>query len=854
MVQPVAVLEVIPYLPPELERLRELAYNLRWTWEHEVIDLFMQLDRYLWDSTNQNPVLLLGSIGQEKLNEAAADEGFVSNLERVYDRHRQYMGAEGTWYEKSYGKREAGSIAYFSAEFGLANCLPIYSGGLGVLAGDHIKSASDLGLPLVGVGIVYQQGYFRQYLNPDGWQQERYPTNDFYNLPIAPVNDRSGNRLKVSVDLPDGPVVIQIWHAQVGRVSLYLLDTNLPENPKPYEDITDQLYHGDKEMRIRQELVLGVGGMRALKALGFNPAVCHMNEGHSAFLALERIAMIMADMSLDFEAAREIATASQVFTTHTPVPAGIDRFTPEITDRYLADYYRRYGLTRERFLALGRVDADDDSEPFSMANLAMRLSCRVNAVSRLHGQVSRGLFGTLWPDVPEADVPIVHVTNGVHPRSWISQEMASLYDRYLGQRWSEDVGDISLWRRVADMPDAELWRVHEGRRESLVAFCRRRFLKQLEDQGALRHEFKEAQTILDPAALTIGFARRVATYKRATLILRDPDRLAGILANRQMPVQFIIAGKGHPEDTPAKELIRDLVHFSRRPEVKGSFVFIQDYDMNVARYLVQGVDLWLNTPRRFLEACGTSGMKVAFNGGINMSVLDGWWDEAYEAGAGWAIGHGEVYSDQDYQDHVESDALYDLLEGEVIPLFYERDEDGHPRAWIERMKVAMLAICPVFNVNRMIREYSAGAYFPAEELYSRLVADGGAKASQLSAWRRRLSEFWQDVSIEKVLVKAPDKAKVGDEMRVEARVRLGKLRPEEVSAEIYHGLIDSHGEIDDGLSVPMDFNGETKGAFTFQGVIRCLSSGRHGFTVRVMPHHSELDVPFASGLVKWARE
>ena len=851
--KPIRTIEVVPFLPPELECLRELAYNLRWTWDHETINLFRRLDRELWEQTGHNPVLMLGTISQERLDDGASDEGFRAHMERIYQKLSEYMTGENTWYSKRFRKSADSPIAYFSAEFGLTECLPIYSGGLGILAGDHVKAASELGLPLVGVGIVYQQGYFRQYLNPDGWQQERYPINDFYNLPITSVRDGDGNPVMVSVDFPGRTVYVQIWKAQVGRVPLYLLDTNIPQNSKRDEDITDALYHGDPEVRIQQEMVLGIGGMRALKTLGLSPSVCHMNEGHSAFLGLERIRLIMEEHKLSFWEAKEVAAAGQVFTTHTAVPAGIDKFSPDLVERYLGDYYRAMGLSHREFIGLGRADLHDAGEPFSMANLAIKLSSRTNAVSSLHGEVSRRLFGNVWKDIPEFEVPITHITNGIHTRSWISEEMADLYDRYLGPRWSEELGDQNVWKRVEEIPDEELWRIHERRRERLVAFCRSRYRLQLERRGALPSELKEASEILDPEALTIGFARRVATYKRATLLLRDPARLASILASKDRPVQIIIAGKAHPDDSPAKELIKQLVHFSRLDEVRGRFVFIEDYDMNVARWLVQGVDVWLNTPRRYLEACGTSGMKVVFNGGINMSVLDGWWDEAYDAMAGWAIGHGEVYTDPHYQDDVESKALYDLLEKEVAPLFYDRGKDGRPRAWISRMKAAMLEICPRFNVNRMVREYAMRSYVPASSRYAEFLSEGAAKARELADWKRLLYERWSQLRIETVEASAPAKLQVGDDMRVRAVVRLGELTPDDVAVQIFHGPVDAHGSIIGGEIVPMTASSQKDGeSHLYSGAIRYFKSGLHGFTVRVLPHHDELGSPFETGLILWA--
>lgn len=856
--KPIRSVEVVPFLPPELECLRQLAYNLRWTWDHETINLFRRLDKDLWEKTGHNPVLMLGMISQERLNDAASDDGFISQLDRVCLKLNEYMCADSNWFEKHHPKDRKGVIAYFSAEFGLSEALPIYSGGLGILAGDHVKAASELGLPLVGVGIVYQEGYFRQYLNADGWQQERYPMNDFYNLPILPVKEKDGSPVLISVDFPGRKVYARIWKAQVGRVPLYLLDTNIPQNGKQDEDITDALYHGDSDLRMKQEMILGVGGMRALKALGIIPSVCHMNEGHSAFLGLERIRMLMEESKLSFAEAREVAAAGQVFTTHTAVPAGIDKFSPELMEKYWSEYYRNLGLNKDQFMALGRANETDDLEPFSMAMLAINLSSKTNAVSKLHGEVSRSLFGSAWKDLPTHEVPITHITNGIHARSWISEEMADLFERYLGPKWSEDITDQNIWKRVEDVPDEELWRMHERRRQRLINFCRSRVKQQLERKGALPSEVKEAVEVLDPEALTIGFARRMATYKRATLLLRDPDRLASILGNKDRPVQIIMAGKAHPEDTPAKELIRQVIHFSRREDVKRRFVFIEDYDMNVARWMVEGVDIWLNTPRRFLEASGTSGMKVAFNGGINVSILDGWWDEAYTPHVGWAIGHGEVYSDPTYQDDVESNALYDLLEKEIIPTFYDRDKNGRPRSWVARMKNSMLELCPQFTINRMVREYALRVYFPAETRSNEFLGNKAQKAKDLATWKQRLQQNWRDVRIESVeAADAVDKkVQVGDDMRVRAWVQLGNhLKPEDLTVQIYHGPLDPSGEITEGEVVPMSFGDEQKGtSCLFSGAIRYFKSGRHGFTVRVLPHHDDLVTPFETGLLHWASE
>jgi glycogen phosphorylase len=853
--QPIRTVEVVPFLPPELECLRALAYNLRWTWDHETVDLFTRLDRQLWESTAHNPVLMLGTISQDRLDEAAQDDAFLAQLDRICQRNDRYLRSESTWYKK-HGQRKNGDlIAYFSAEYGISEALPIYSGGLGILSGDHVKAASDLGLPFVAIGIAYQQGYFRQYLNPDGWQQEKYPINDFYNMPMQLVRQSNGEPLIVTVELPGRPVNIQVWKAQVGRVPLYLMDTNIPQRRREDEDITDALYHADRDVRIKQEIILGIGGTKVLKALGIEPSVFHMNEGHSAFLGLERIRNIMHEHKMSFYEAKEVALAGNLFTTHTAVPAGIDKFAPELIDKYFTDYYQTLGLSRAQFMALGRADQNDDTELFSMANLAIRLSAKTNAVSRLHADVSRELFQSNWKSVPEKEVPICYVTNGIHPASFISDDMADLYDRYLGPRWSEDSGDASLWKRVEDIPAEELWRVRWRRRERLVDFCRQRVRSQMEKRGALPSELKEYAEILSPDALTIGFARRVATYKRLTLVMKDIKRLASILQNKERPVQIIMAGKAHPEDSPAKDYIRQVINLARKEDIQARFIYIEDYDMNVARWMVQGADVWLNTPRRPLEACGTSGMKVVFNGGLNCSILDGWWDEAYNPHTGWAIGRGESYEDSDNQDELESNSIYELLEKEIAPLFYDRDKDDIPRRWIQRMKTSMIEICPQFNIHRMVRDYADKMYFPAIARYAHFLENGGERAKEMANWKYKVNTEWRGLRIDSVETDIPEKLRVGDDLGVRAQIHLGALTADDISVQIYHGPIDAHGNIAEGQTVEMGATGKAdNGATVFSGAIRYIRSGRHGFTVRVVPDHDDLTSQFEMGLIQWAGE
>ncbi len=851
--RPIHAFTISPSLPPELEHLRELAYNLRWTWDRDTIDLFRRLDRDLWEETYHNPVLMLGTIKQERLEEAAEDDGFLAHLERVYQGFKRYIKGSKTWYQRQHGKSEGPLVAYFCAEFGLTECLPIYSGGLGILAGDHLKSASDLGLPLVGVGLLYQQGYFVQYLNADGWQQERYPINDFYNLPLRLVYHDNGEPVTTRVEYPGRDVLARVWQAQVGRIPLYLLDTNIPENAPADRDITDQLYGGDQEMRIRQEIMLGIGGLRALDALGLRPTVCHLNEGHSAFLALERIRQLMEEHNLPFAAAREVAMAGNVFTSHTPVPAGIDRFPPALIDRYFQHLYPRLGLTRAEFLALGQDNPDDPNDLFSMAALALRLSAASNGVSVLHGQVTRQLFQHIWPGLPAEEVPIRAVTNGVHTRSWISRDMAILYDRYLGPRWAEDPGNPRVWQRVDEIPDEELWRTHERRRERLVAFARRRVREQVHSRGGSPLEIERASEILHPEALTIGFGRRFATYKRATLILHDLERLHRILVNPQQPVQIIYAGKAHPHDNEGKELIRQIVHLLNQEGFRNHIVFLENYDMNVARYLVQGVDVWLNTPLRLREASGTSGMKAAMNGVVNLSVLDGWWDEAYQPEIGWAIGQREVYENQAYQDEVESHAIYNLLEEELVPLFYRRGADGLPRGWIARMKASIRAVGPAFNTNRMVYEYARDFYMPAAQRHAYLTENNMARARMLAQWKSRLRQLWPQIRIESVQFDPTAPLCVGTELGVQATIYLGMLEPADVAVELVHGPVNPAGEIIAGVILPLacvDTIGD--GAYLFAGAIPCRTSGRYGYALRVLPQHVDLHDPFEPRLIKWS--
>ncbi len=856
--RPLRTFTVLPHLPVRLQGLQAVAYNMWWCWDQDAVSLFRRIDEDKFEEYEHSPVKLLANVSQERLESLVEDDGFLAHLDRVSESLKRYLNAR-TWFQETYAKnddlakvREKRRIAYFSAEFGLHESVPIYSGGLGLLAGDHLKSASDLGLPLVGVGLMYREGYFRQYLNVDGWQQERYPENDFFNLPVHAELKADGTPLTVTVDMPGRAVAIRIWRIDIGRIALYLLDTNIPENSSEDRQITARLYGGDHDMRVRQEMVLGIGGYRALLALGKPPAVCHMNEGHSAFCGLERIRLKMESFNLDFAAAREAVTAGTCFTTHTPVPAGNDIFAPQLIQHYFGAYLPTLKLDWNEFLGLGRQNPADLNEPFCMTVLAIRLSNTSNGVSALHGEVSRKMWKGIWPDLPDAEIPISSITNGVHTQTWLAAEFSQLLDRYLGVKWESRPADHTVWQKVENIPNAELWRAHERRREKLVVFARHRLKNQLTRRGAPPAEVARAEEVLDPETLTIGFARRFATYKRGTLLFRNLDRLAEIVNSKERPIQIVFAGKAHPRDHGGKELIAEIIHVCRRAEFRRRIVFIEDYDINVARFLVQGVDVWLNNPRRPLEASGTSGMKVCFNGGLNLSILDGWWCEGYQGDNGWAIGHGEEYQDLTYQDEIESRAIYDLLEQEIAPNFYNRSTDGLPRGWVRMMKRSMATCCPAFNTNRMVQDYMEKCYAPSADRFDRLIDNNLVKSVELSQWRRKLRSEWNRIRIDDVQARGKDTMEVGAELEVHARVFLGTLKPEDVEVQLFHGLVDNLGEIPKPKTVAMGSNGAMSGpAWVFKGTIECQNSGHYGYAVRVLPKNADQGNPHQSGLICW---
>jgi starch phosphorylase len=838
---------VKPKLPASLKPLEEIARNLWLSWNYDAVQLFIRLDDRVWTETRQSPIKTLGKVNQDRLAEFAKDDSFITALNAVYERFLEYKKRK-TWYKGQ--RRDA--VAYFSMEYGMDVSLPIYSGGLGILSGDHMKTSSDLGLPLVGVGLLYRQGYFQQYLNADGFQQESYPENDWYNMPVERKLGKDGKPLTIAVELAGRQASAQIWEVRVGRSFLYLLDTNIEENPPDFRVITSALYGGDKETRIQQEILLGIGGYRALRAMGINPAVTHMNEGHAAFLSLERLRELISERGFSFSEAKEVIWPTNIFTTHTPVPAGNERFDIALLEKYMRPWAGILGISWDTFLGLGREDPNNHSETFCMTILALKFCAYANGVAALHGVVSREMWRGLWPELPINEVPIGHVTNGVHPKTWVSSGMSTLLDRYLGPNFEEKPYDLSVWNRMDRISDEELWRTHERRREQLVRFVRDRLKDRHRRSGANERQLRQAEDALSPYALTLCFARRFATYKRGNLLLRDPERLLKLLLDPERHIQLIFAGKAHPHDIPGKELIKSIVHFAEKHDVTSRIAFVENYDMTVAHYLTSGSDVWLNTPRRPMEASGTSGMKAAMNGVINCSILDGWWDEAYNSNVGWAIGNGEYYADENLQDDVESKALYDLLERDIIPLFYQRGRDSLPREWIKMMKATMREIGQSMSSHRMLMDYSNKFYFPALKNYQRIIKTDYSESKALAAYFAKLEASWGKIRIGEIVSNARPVMQRGDFITVSTYIELGELSPDEVQVELYFGAVSSRNNIEDARRCEMRSIAKESKGYRYQVRIECTDTGMQGHTVRILPKHNALAHPYRSGLIKWA--
>ncbi len=844
-IHPLKEFLVRPALPPSLLRMSDLALNLHWSWNHSLRSLFRRLDPVVWKASNHNPIVMLGRVSQATLERAAADPRYLALYRRACEDHDAYLSAAST-------KPSGMMVAYFSMEYGLLDCMPIYSGGLGVLSGDHLKASSDASLPLTGVGLLYQNGYFSQSIDPDGWQKERTPVNDFYSLPVSPVM-RDGREMLVSVVLAGTEVFLKVWRIDVGRVKLYLLDSNIPQNADPvHRMITAQLYGGDLHNRMRQEIALGIGGLRALEELGIRPTVYHMNEGHSAFLAIERIRRLMTDQQMSFEEALDASRTNNVFTTHTSVPAGIDLFNSGIMYEYFQDYCRDSGIPFDQLLALGRSNPGDTQESFSMAIAAFKTSAYRNAVSRLHRHVSQEMWQSLWPNLPVWEVPITSVTNGVHLPTWINGDLAGIYDQSLQPDWREGHAEASVWDQITEIPSAELWEAHRRRKRRLISFVRERATTSATERNAPASEIKRMHEVLDPDALTIGFARRFATYKRAALLFRDLARLKRILTNSRMPVQILIAGKAHPLDIPGKTLIREIVQYSQDPELAKHVVFVEDYSLQVAREMVQGVDVWLNNPRRGEEACGTSGMKAGINGNLNLSILDGWFDEAAEGSGGWVIGDRDPYSVD--RDDAHAAGIYSILENEIVPMYYEGREQGVPVEWMRRVKQSLKAVSANFNCQRMVMEYSTQLYEPAHLGYERVCRDRFASSREHVRWHHAVTEKWPNVKFVDFGI-GGETVSAGSSVPMRAGLDLAGLTPEDVRVEAVVGRVGAHGELEDTQVLTLAPTGQQETVFMFGRDFAPFTTGRLGYALRVSPNHCDdpLNRP-CNALLKWAGE
>jgi starch phosphorylase len=846
-------LYVAPVLPDRIKRLSEIAYNFWFSWNPDALLLFSSIDRELWRRVGHNPVKFLKEVSQHKLEKASRDRTYLLQYNKVMAAFDHYMSETNTWYANKFGDRGKDElIAYFSAEYGIHESLPIYSGGLGVLSGDHSKAASDLGLPFVAVGLLYRHGYFTQKIDAYGNQIAEYIDNKFEELPITRVLDKKGEPLTITVDVTGRNVYVNVWEVKVGRVKIYLLDTDTTLNNENDRLITYQLYGGNLEMRICQEIVLGMGGVRALQSMGMKPTVWHMNEGHSVFMGLERIRMLVKEYNINFYEALEIVRANTIFTTHTSVPAGHDVFPLEMKDYYFRNYWEEVGLSRDEFMKLG-VDErtwENGTRIFNLTRLAFRLAHYTNGVSALHGKITSKLWEQLWPNIPPEENPIIYITNGIHSFSWIASPMADLFDQYLGQEWRSNISKPEFWNKVDEIPDDIYWGVRQDMKRRMIQVIRNNLRAQLIRNKASTTDIREVEQVLDPEILTIGFARRFATYKRANLIFKDIARLERLVNHPERPIQIIFAGKAHPADYPAQDILREIYNISRRPEFRKRIVLLEGYDINIARCLISGVDVWLNTPRRPYEASGTSGQKVAINGGINLSILDGWWSEGFDGNNGWAIGDEREYNDEAKQDLDDSNSLYSILEEEIIPLYYQRGEKGYSPEWVKKSKESLRSIAPVFNTDRMVREYTQECYIKAADSGRRRMANNQAVAKELAAWRKKIVNNWDKIELSMHESMYHSEILYGDSKIIEVVVYLAELSPDDVNVELYVKCVNK-----DAPEIVTMKPVETlqDGRYLYHGKYCPADSGRYSISVRIIPFHKEMLHKHEMGLCKWLR-
>lgn len=843
---------VNPQLPKSIEKLGEISENLWWSWNTEFLKIFKEIDIDLWEQCNKNPVKFLRQVDQEKLERASTDPEILRNYRVNVDNFESYMKSRTTWFSKQYPENKDDVIAYFSAEYGLDETLPIYAGGLGILSADHLKSASDLGIPIVAIGLLYKNGYFNQKINRNGEQVSEYYNVEMDNLPIKPLKDENGEDVIVNIKLQKDKLYIKVWKICVGRVNLYLLDTDIPENKEEYRGITLKLYGGNQEMRIRQEMVLGIGGVKVLQELGINPKVYHMNEGHSSFLVLEAIKQTIKQKQVSFDIAKDIVTAKTVFTTHTPVPAGNDIFPIELVEKYFDGYWKDLGITKEQFLELGMKPRDESKNSFNMGILALKIAGKKNGVSKLHESVSRELFSDVWPDIAPQESPITYVTNGVHTCSWLAPNLKELYNKYLEPYWQDRIYSDETWKKIDKIPDEELWEAHKQRKVKLLKLVRDNVTSRLKNNGVHYETIREIVSGLNPDALTIGFARRFATYKRATLIFKDLERITQILNDTNRPVQIIFAGKAHPADKEGQDLIKYIHEISLMPQFKGKIFLLENYNINVARHLVSGVDVWLNNPRRPMEASGTSGEKASVNGIVNFSILDGWWAEGYNTKNGWSIGTNQEYYSYEEQDLADSESIYRTLEDKIIPAYYNKNEKSISETWIRLMKNSIMSTGGKYSTARMLVDYTEKLYMPLLNLTNKYFSSL-ENVTEYNRIKQELYANWNDIKITQENNADNITVDAGNKIKVSCKVELPNIDKDYIQTECYYGKILENGIVEDINIMPMDLveeNNETK-TYTYETKIEMKTGGNYGYTFRVMPKHPMLLDPENLNLVKW---
>ena len=845
---------VNPQLPKRVGKLLDIANNLWWSWNTEFLRLFKDIDSDLWDTVGKNPVKFLKLVSQDKLEAIGKDEEFLKKYDEVVDHFNSYMQAKETWFSKNYPNNTNDLIAYFSAEYGIDEIIPIYSGGLGILSGDHLKSASDLGLPFVAVGLLYKNGYFNQKIDGYGIQKTEYANIDLDNLPILPVKDENGEDLIIDVDFPDRKLYLKIWKIVVGRITLYLMDSDIDKNIAEDRVVTLRLYGGDQEMRIRQEIVLGMAGIKLLKRLGLKPSVYHMNEGHSAFLNLEVIKDIMQEKQVSFDVAKTICSAKTVFTTHTPVPAGNDIFPIELMDKYFSNFWPQLGISREDFLRLGMKSAQGLEQGFNMGMFALRIAGKKNGVSKLHGAVSRRLFSDVWPNIAPDESPIEYVTNGIHTCSWLAPSMKKLFNQYLRPYWQDHIEDDETWKDIKNIPNKVLWDTHVDRKKKLFALVKSNMTNRLKASGYGYEEINEIVSKLNPNALTIGFARRFATYKRATLIFKDLERLTQLLNNPDRPVQLIFAGKAHPADKEGQDLIKYIHEVSMKPQFKGKIFLLENYNIAMSRYLVSGVDVWLNTPRRPMEASGTSGQKASVNGVINFSVLDGWWAEGYNQKNGWTIGDNTEYQSYEEQDQADSESLYNTLENKIIPLYYEnKKEDGVSDKWMDMFKNSIISTGGKYSTSRMVIEYTRDYYMELINL-SHKHYENVDEAVRFTEWKRNMYANWKNISIAQNNNLDNITIDAGNQIEVHCVVKLPEsIDCDSIRAEVYYGKILDNGIMEEIKTVPMELKekDDENREYKYSTKIELKTGGNYGYTFRVMPQTDMMLNTTNLDLIQW---